>query len=229
MKYQKEYASNRSQMYDKTSRIQLKLLDVGSSTGIIDNELAKSFKHVTGIDIDKGGVQYAKKKYKRKNLKFKLDDAMNLSFKDNSFDVVICAQVYEHVPSDIKLMNEIYRVLKPGGVCYFAALNKYWIMEPHHNLPFLSWLPKTLGNLYVRVTGKSNTYYETLRPYWGLRKLTKAYQHHDYTEKILKNPQKYGYKNNFPSKGILYLIIKLFAPLLKYYTPTYFWILEKPN
>ena len=40
---------------------------------------------------------------------------MKLSFKENSFDIVICTHVYEHVPNSKKLFDEIYRVLKPGG------------------------------------------------------------------------------------------------------------------
>lgn len=40
----------------------------------------------------------------------------NLPFKDDSFDVVLCNHVLEHIPDDTKAMNELYRVLKPGGM-----------------------------------------------------------------------------------------------------------------
>lgn len=42
-------------------------------------------------------------------------DIMNIPLNDNSFDVVICNHVLEHVPNDIDAMKEIYRILKPGG------------------------------------------------------------------------------------------------------------------
>ncbi|CAN5511099.1 class I SAM-dependent methyltransferase [soil metagenome] len=42
-------------------------------------------------------------------------DLTDLKFGDNSFDVVICSHVLEHVPDDGKAMREMYRVLKPGG------------------------------------------------------------------------------------------------------------------
>jgi SAM-dependent methyltransferase len=45
--------------------------------------------------------------------KIKLD-VMNMPFEDNSFDVVFCNHVMEHVENDIMAMSEIYRVLKPG-------------------------------------------------------------------------------------------------------------------
>ncbi|WP_425234452.1 class I SAM-dependent methyltransferase [Ulvibacterium sp.] len=42
-------------------------------------------------------------------------DICNLPFKDNSFDVILCNHVLEHIPDDTKAMQELYRVLKPNG------------------------------------------------------------------------------------------------------------------
>ena len=42
-------------------------------------------------------------------------DICNLPFKDNSYDVILCNHVLEHIPDDTKAMQELYRVLKPGG------------------------------------------------------------------------------------------------------------------
>lgn len=238
--YQRSYAATKSQMYDQRSRVQkairmiktledylgkdnlskLSLLDIGSSTGIITNSLAPFFKKVVGIDIDKGAIEYAKKTFQRGNLTFEQGDSMKLKFASYSFDVVICAQIYEHVPDPQKLFQEIYRVLKPGGVCYLAAVNKFWPIEPHYNLPFLSFLPKALANYYVRLTSKGNSYYETLLSYWQLKNLTKDFIRNEYTEKILKNPSEFGY--NIPNLGI-------FSYLGKYFAPTLFWILVKPD
>lgn len=43
-------------------------------------------------------------------------DICNLPFKDNSYDVIFCNHVLEHIPDDSKAMQELYRVLKPGGM-----------------------------------------------------------------------------------------------------------------
>ena len=42
-------------------------------------------------------------------------DITNIKYEDNSFDVIICNHVLEHIPDDRKAMSELYRVLKPGG------------------------------------------------------------------------------------------------------------------
>ena len=46
-------------------------------------------------------------------------DICDLPFKENEFDVVFCNHVLEHVPNDTKAMQELYRVLKPGGFGIF--------------------------------------------------------------------------------------------------------------
>ena len=43
-------------------------------------------------------------------------DICNLPFEDNAYDVILCNHVLEHIPNDIKAMQELYRVLKPGGM-----------------------------------------------------------------------------------------------------------------
>jgi len=46
-------------------------------------------------------------------------DICKLPFKDNEFDIILCNHVLEHIPDDTKAMQELYRVLKPGGTGVF--------------------------------------------------------------------------------------------------------------
>lgn len=215
--------------FGKNRLKELTILDIGSSTGIIDNILAPNFKKVVCVDIDEGGINYAKKTFKKPNLKFYIKDAMNLDLPDNSFDVVICTQVYEHVPDAKKLFSEIYRILKPNGVCYLAALNKLWPLEPHHKLLFLSWLPKNLADIYISFTRNKVEYEETLRTYWNLRSITSKFTYIDYTKKILQNPQKFGYNKVISSNFRIDYIVKLLSPIASFFTPTFIWLLIKKN
>ena len=43
-------------------------------------------------------------------------DICNLPFENNSYDIILCNHVLEHIPDDTKAMQELYRVLKPGGM-----------------------------------------------------------------------------------------------------------------
>lgn len=43
-------------------------------------------------------------------------DICNLPFEDNKYDIIFCNHVLEHIPDDTKAMQELYRVLKPGGM-----------------------------------------------------------------------------------------------------------------
>ena len=54
-------------------------------------------------------------------------DALHLPFPDDTFDRVICSEVFEHIPDDTGAMAEIRRVLKPGGV--LAATVPAWFPE----------------------------------------------------------------------------------------------------
>ena len=46
-------------------------------------------------------------------------DICNLPFEDDSYDVILCNHVLEHIPDDTKAMQELYRVMKPGGYGVF--------------------------------------------------------------------------------------------------------------
>ncbi len=203
------------------------LLDVGSSTGAIPNFLAGSFRTVAGIDIDTRAVGHAAKNYRQANLEFFVADSMNLPFSPQSFDVVICAQVYEHVPDAWRMMAEIERVLKPGGVCFFSAGNRLQIVEPHYRLPFLSWLPGTLANRYVRFAGKAPFYYEKHLSCRGLKHLVKQFRRIDYTSRIIENPSKYELSYLLPEGSIKARMARLISRHFYFLCPGYIWLLEK--
>jgi ubiquinone/menaquinone biosynthesis C-methylase UbiE len=205
----------------------LKLLDVGSSTGIITNYLSNNFKETIGIDIDEKGVKYAKKEFENEHLHFYMQDSMNIEFPDNTFDVVNCTHIYEHVPDSKKLMDEIFRVLKQGGICFFAAGNRLIFIEGHYKLPLLSVVPKFVAHRYIKLFKKADYYYETHLTYWGLKKITSKFEIFDYTTEIIKNPNKYFATDMIKDHSFnqwLYLFILKIA----YWTcPDYIWILKK--
>ena len=205
----------------------LTVLDIGSSTGIIANVLSKHFGKVVGVDIDKPAVKYAANQFRDINISFSVADSMELAFKADQFDVAVCAQVYEHVPDAVQLMQEIHRVLKPGGVCYFAAGNRIMIMEPHYRLPFLSILPVSLANRYVRLTGKGNIYYEHHLTFRGLKNLVRSFERIDYTHKLINAPHKFGIEYMLKPGSLKARIARFVVAHLYGLLPGYIWLLRK--
>lgn len=205
----------------------LKLLDIGSSTGIMTHEYSKFFGNTLGIDIDKAAVEFSLDNYKSKSLDFSCTPIEELNSPDNYFDVITCSHIYEHVPDAEKLMNEIYRLLKPGGVCYFAAGNRFKIIEGHYKLPFLSFFPKKLSNFYLRATGKGKKYYENHLSLRNLKKLVNRFEIIDYTIETIKHPKKY-YATDLIRENSYKQKIYIFLTKYFYFsTPTFLWILKK--
>jgi len=205
----------------------LNCLDIGCSSGIITSLMGKHFSLAIGIDIDREAVQYAKDHFSSPRTQFLIADSMALPFKEGSIDVIICNHIYEHVPRARDLMEETYQVLKEDGFCYFAAGNKFMVMEGHYRLPFLSWLPKPIAHLYLKVTGKGSCYYEEHRSLRGLRQLTARFRIHDYTLGIIRDPEKFFATDLFRNTSFLYQCIRFLAPYLYPWIPTYIWVLTK--
>lgn len=208
---------------------ELSLLNIGGSAGIIDNYLADYFASVVGVDIDAPAIDHAQRTYIKRNLCFLVGDALNLGFAPLTFDVVICSQVYEHVADPKQMMDEIFKVLKPKGICYFAVNNRLMLNEPHYNLPFLSMLPRAIAHLYIKASGKADFYYEKHLSYWGLRKLVERFTVHDYTLKIIQDPQAYSTDYMIKPGSIKASIATLVAQYFHWLSPGYIWLLEKPG
>jgi 2-polyprenyl-3-methyl-5-hydroxy-6-metoxy-1,4-benzoquinol methylase len=205
----------------------LKCLDIGCSSGIITSLLGQALSMTIGMDIDQEAVNYAKKHHLSSRIQFLTADAMSLPFKDGSSDVIICKHLYEHVPNAYQMMEEIFRVLKEDGFCYFSAGNKYMIMEGPYVLPFLSWLPKPLAHLYLKMMRKGNLYYEKHLSLWGLKKLVKRFCIRDYTLPIIKDPEKVSATDLFNPQSFSYKWIRSVAPYLYPWIPTSIWVLTK--
>ena len=94
-----------------------KVLEVGVGTGI-NVSLYPEHCHVTGIDfsalmLEKARERVAKKGVK--NVRLKEMDAANLTFADDSFDIVYAPYVISVVSDPVRVVNEMRRVCRPGG------------------------------------------------------------------------------------------------------------------
>ena len=102
------------------------LLDVGCGIGGSSRILAQDYGFdVTGVTISPQQVKRAQELTPEGvNAKFMVDDAMQLSFPDASFDVVWSVEAGPHMPDKAIFARELMRVLKPGGVLIVADWNQ---------------------------------------------------------------------------------------------------------
>ena len=208
---------------------QLHALDIGCSTGAMCQVLADHFGEVTGIDIDRPAIEYANRTHGSDRLRFLIGDAMQTGLDSDSIDVVVCAHVYEHVPDPVRMMAEIHRVLRRGGVCYFAAENRFVWREGDYRLPLLSVMPKWLAHHYIRLAGKADHYYETLLTYWQLKRLTAAFKREDYTRRVVAEPDTFAATDMVPPGSWRQRIALALIDHAYWLFPNYLWVLRKPG
>lgn len=204
-------------------------LDIGCADGAITRELVSHFLYLVGSDVDRIAIDKAGT-VDLPILSFIVSDGSQLAIADGSVDVVICAQVYEHAENQQGLVDEIWRILRPGGVCFFSGPNRLAIMEEHYWLPFLSWLPRPLSNIYMRIMKRGPEYDIKPMYWWQTSKLWQRFEQYDYIEKILKNPQKFSMEKTIGSLvPILRHLPAIFFGGVKFFVPNYNWILVKPK
>ena len=206
---------------------QMDCLDVGCASGAISSLAAGHFKSLIGIDLDTSAIQQAVSNHTGDQMHFSLASGHEIPFSTEAFDVVMCAQVYEHSTDQKALAAEIWRVLKPGGVCFFSGPNRLKVMEEHYWLPFLSWLPRPLADRYMRLFRRGKAYDAYPLFYWQIRDLWKRFKVIDYTSRMLQEPEKYAMQNRLGRlswlKNTPTCIITLLLPIY----PNYNWILVK--
>ena len=217
----KHLSENKEVTSDKT------LLDIGCSSGIMTNLYASKFKKTYGIDVDSSALNYAKNK--NKNISFKKASATKTTFKNNTFDVVVANQIYMWVFDQKSMVNEIHRILKPGGVCFLGARNKYTFWDAQYYLPLIAFMPKFAADKYVKIFGKTDSYESKYLSFWELERFYgKKFKIYKYSPLIMNDPKKYGYKKLAKYQKILNLVPKRFWGFTEPMLPNFVWILEKP-
>ena len=105
-------------------RTGLKILELGSGTGVYSRKIAKSGVELTAIDISRDLCEKAKAIASAEglNIVFRVENAIDMSFPDEMFDAVVGVSVLHHLDID-KSGREIYRVLKKGGRIAFSEPN----------------------------------------------------------------------------------------------------------
>jgi 2-polyprenyl-6-hydroxyphenyl methylase/3-demethylubiquinone-9 3-methyltransferase len=103
-------------------------LEVGCGGGFMTEAIARMGFATTGFDPSERSVRVAADHARTSGLDIRYGTGVgeSLPFKDRAFGAVFCCDVLEHVRDLPKVISEISRVLKPGGVFYYNTLNRTW-------------------------------------------------------------------------------------------------------
>lgn len=125
------YAKKVLDHFNRTDPEKINVLEVGCGGGILLEEIAKLGFNATGIDPAKQSLNIAVSHAEENNLKIKYETGTgeNLPFLANSFDVVLCCDVLEHVHDLPKVISEISRVLKNHGIFIYDTFNRTYFSK----------------------------------------------------------------------------------------------------
>jgi SAM-dependent methyltransferase len=203
-----------------------RILDVGCSAGLVTAELAARAAWVVGVDVDAAAVRHAARAHAAP--RFLVASGTQLPFADGAFDAVVCNHVYEHVADPVALMREIRRVLRPDGACYLATGHTLQLVEPHHRLPFLSWLPRPTADAVMRATGRGPRYEERFLPPWRLRSLAAGFAHAELVSPaMLRDPIRYEFSGIAALPPLLRAAVAALARPAALAAPTWIWLLRR--
>ncbi len=107
------------------------VLELATGPGLIAKHIADKAAHITATDFSAKMIEQAKKGANPANIVFEIADASDLHYADNSFDVVIIANALHIVPNPEKVLLEINRVLKDGGMLIAPNFIERQINKPN--------------------------------------------------------------------------------------------------
>lgn len=169
------------------------ILDFGCGTGRIVHKLREVGYKAYGCDFKFKEYFSETESLSNLNIIRLINTApYKLPFDDNTFDIVLSDQVFEHVQNYSETLAEISRVLKPDGSCLHILPSRYRPFEAHVFVPFSSiiksypWLvfwakigfrKKSQAGLSAKETGRQNyNYLKTHTNYLSKKQLTKHFK-----------------------------------------------------
>lgn len=136
------------------------LLEIGCGAG----RYTRAFLHyrpdltVSGCDISHIALSEARSADRTGRIDYSIGDALNLPYEDNSFDIVVLFDVFEHVTDVGKAADEVARVLRPGGVfhcfvpCEGNKRTLFSLFRHSRRVPIHRWKREQIGHIQILTT-----------------------------------------------------------------------------
>ena len=166
-----------------------RVLDIGAGMGTNSHALALRYREVVAVEPVLERIQFMRQRFTQErllNVGIVRSSIWKLPFAPGSFDLVALNGVLEWVaagqsgdPGELQktALQNIHRLLRPGGYVYVGIENRYvpgyfiGYPDPHCGLPFVTVLPRPLAHWYARRHGHEDGYRNYLYSSRGYRKL----------------------------------------------------------
>ncbi|WP_082132441.1 methyltransferase domain-containing protein [Luteimonas sp. FCS-9] len=113
------------------------VLDIACGEGYGAHLLSERAASVVGVDVSPQAVEHARLAYCRENLRFEVGDCAAIPLPDASVDVVVSFETIEHHDQHDAMIEEVSRVLRPGGLLVISSPDRYEYSErPGYRNPF---------------------------------------------------------------------------------------------
>lgn len=134
----------RTSLYRRANLLRArKVLDVGSGTGCVTQEIAARTRgQVTGVDLDPAMVAYAQKQ--EGQAQYRVGDVHHLPFENAEFDVTLCHFLLMWCRDPALAAREMVRVTRPGGAVLICAEPDYGGRIDYPDLPLGAWQMEAL-------------------------------------------------------------------------------------
>ncbi len=126
------------------------LLDIGCGSGVQLKELTTgSYTCAIGLDVSRNALLCAKSRNPERT-EFVIADAEHLPFRDASIDTIVSAEIIEHLPHPELLVNDLCRILKPGGELVITTPNEHSIWGIYEFLWDVFGRGRNYGNTHLK-------------------------------------------------------------------------------
>lgn len=189
-----------------------KILDVGFGSGGVAIAFNQAGAEVFGVDVDPELKEVAERNLFQNNAKanLKIYNGTEFPFEDNYFDYVTSSSVLEHVSFPEKVLDEMLRVLKPNGRVLLTLPNRYYPKETHTLAYFVSYMPRFMARIYLKLLKRSPLEHDNLH----------FYSYFDVVRMLKKTNYKYElvYKDLKGVSGLKKFIISILKKFNIHYT-----------